>query len=128
MNTSQSPFFSGSSTSTKHWGMWIERFLIPNIRKVALRMRADVMQLICLAVLGFGVAPAGQAQSFPDKPLRWIVGFPAASGLDFVNRMVADSMSKNLGHSIAVDNRPGATGGIAVGGVTSAPRDGYISL
>ena len=128
MNTSQSPFFSRSSTSTKHWGMWIERFLIPNIRKVALRMRADVMQLICLAVLGCGVAPAGQAQSFPDQPLRWIVGFTAGSGLDFVTRMVADSMSKNLGHSIAVDNRPGATGGIAVEGVTSAPRDGYTSL
>ncbi|MBI2726226.1 MAG: tripartite tricarboxylate transporter substrate binding protein [Polaromonas sp.] len=83
---------------------------------------------VLLATLLLGAAGAAQAQAFPERPLRWIVGFPAGSGLDFVTRVVADSMSKSLGQSIAVDNRPGAAGAVAVGGVTSAPRDGYTLM
>jgi tripartite-type tricarboxylate transporter receptor subunit TctC len=65
---------------------------------------------------------------FSYRPIRWIIDFPAVSGLDLVTRVVADSMSKNLAHPIAVDNRLGAAGGVVVGGMTAVPRDGYTVM
>ena len=65
------------------------------------------------------------AQSFPGKPLRWVVGYPAGGGTDFLARSVSVEMSQQLGQPIMVDNRPGAGAIIASENVARSPGDGY---
>ena len=74
------------------------------------------------------LASSALAQVFPTKPIRWVVGYPAGSGLDLVARVAAEGMTKSLGQPIIVDNRVGATGAIAAAAVASAPADGYTML
>jgi tripartite-type tricarboxylate transporter receptor subunit TctC len=76
-------------------------------------------------VMGF---PAHAQQSFPSKPIRWFVGYPAGSGLDFITRAVAEPMSRSLGQPILVENRTGASGAIAATAVAGSPADGYSLL
>jgi len=66
-----------------------------------------------------------RAQAYPSKPIRWVVGFSAGGGLDFVARLLADSISKQLGQPVIVDNRPGAAGMIAANIAATSPPDGY---
>src|SRR5207247_214491 len=68
------------------------------------------------------------AQAFPAKPLRLVVGSPPGGSGDFLTRLIADEMSKDLGAVIIVDNRPGAGGNIAAELVARAPADGYTVL
>ncbi len=128
MTTSRSFLFNWVFTRTVSFLRCVRKVM--NFPRLLFRSRlpTTVLRMLSLAVFLSGAAGVTHAQTFPDKPLRWIVGFPAGSGLDFVTRVVADSMSKNLGQPIAVDNRPGAAGGIAVGGITSSPRDGYTLM
>lgn len=82
---------------------------------------------ITAAALAAG-SVAAFAQAFPNKPIRWLVGYPAGSGLDLVSRVVAEQMVKTLGQPIVVDNRTGAAGAIAAAAVASSPADGYTLL
>lgn len=68
------------------------------------------------------------SQDFPMKPLRWIVGYSAGSGLDFVARVVAEVMSQNLGQPVIVENKPGAAGTISASALIAARPDGYTLL
>ncbi|RZL92879.1 MAG: tripartite tricarboxylate transporter substrate binding protein [Variovorax sp.] len=68
------------------------------------------------------------AQSYPDKPIRMLVGFPAGGGVDIVARLLAVEMQKTLGQPITVDNRAGAAGNIATEAVARAAPDGYTIL
>ena len=79
---------------------------------------------VVMATIGVGAV----AQSYPTKPIRWVVGYPAGSGLDFVSRVVAEQMAKTLGQPIIVDNRPGAAGAIAAAHVAGSAGDGYTLM
>ena len=68
------------------------------------------------------------AQSYPDKPIRMVVGFPPGGGTDVVARILAPRMSELLGQPIVIENRPGATGTVAAGQVAKAPPDGYTIM
>lgn len=68
------------------------------------------------------------AQTYPAKPLRWVVGFPAGGGTDVLARTVAAPMSTRLGQQVVVDNRAGAAGMIAAESVARAEPDGYTLL
>ena len=68
---------------------------------------------------------AAQAQNFPDKPLRWIVPFPAGGPADILSRLVAERVSENVGQRILIDNRVGASGIIGTELAVKAPPDGY---
>lgn len=70
----------------------------------------------------------GFGQAFPSRPIRWIVGYQAGGGLDLVARVVGEAMSKPLGQSIIVDNRPGAAGAIAASAVATSAADGYTLI
>jgi tripartite-type tricarboxylate transporter receptor subunit TctC len=71
---------------------------------------------------------AAFAQSFPVKPIRLVVGYPPGGSTDIVARLVADGMSKVLGQTVVVENKPGAAGQVASAFVAKAEPDGYTLL
>jgi tripartite-type tricarboxylate transporter receptor subunit TctC len=81
-----------------------------------------------LAALLVAFAPAVFAQTFPDKPIKFVVPFTAGSGTDIVARTVAEPMSKALGQPIVVENKPGAGGTLGAAQVAKSTPDGYTLL
>lgn len=77
-----------------------------------------------LAVAGFGT-PAGAAEGYPARAIRFIVPYSAGGGTDVVARVYAGEMSKILGQTVFVDNRPGAEGVVGMNALVSSPPDGY---
>jgi tripartite-type tricarboxylate transporter receptor subunit TctC len=77
--------------------------------------------------LGFAGATS-QAQSFPSKPIRVIVPFPAGSATDNVARLLSATVSAAMGHSVVVENKAGADGAIAALEVMRAAPDGHTLL
>ena len=73
-------------------------------------------------------AGAAQAQSFPSKPIRWVVPYPAGGGSDFLARTVGQQLSSQIGQPVIIDNKPGANTGIAASDVAHSPADGYTIL
>lgn len=68
------------------------------------------------------------AQQYPTRPIKLIVGFPPGGSGDFLTRIMADEMSKDLGVAVIADNRPGAGATIASDAVAKSPPDGYTVL
>lgn len=68
------------------------------------------------------------SQSYPTKPVRIVVGFSAGSTTDLIGRVLATKMGETVGHSVVVDNRPGAGGNLAAELVSKTPPDGYTVL
>jgi tripartite-type tricarboxylate transporter receptor subunit TctC len=71
---------------------------------------------------------AGAQAPWPDRPIRWIIPFPAGGQLDVVARLVAERISPALGQPIVVEAKPGAGGNIATEQVAKAAADGYTWL
>jgi tripartite-type tricarboxylate transporter receptor subunit TctC len=93
-------------------------------------MRIHRRQLLLCATTGaLAAIPAlAQAQNYPAKPLRWIVGFPPGGGADIVTRIMAPWLSDRLGQPVVVENKPGASTNISIQAVATAPPDGYTLL
>ncbi|WP_043009240.1 Bug family tripartite tricarboxylate transporter substrate binding protein [Comamonas testosteroni] len=70
-------------------------------------------------------AAASQTGTWPERPIRLIVPYPAGGLTDIVSRVLGEELGKALGTSIVVDNRPGAGGQIGLQGLLQAPKDGY---
>lgn len=87
---------------------------------------------LALALVAAGLAPwaAAQAQAtYPARPVRIIVGFPAGTGPDIVARLLAQKLSENWGGvGVIVDNKPGAGGLIAAAEAARAAPDGYTLM
>lgn len=84
-------------------------------------------RIIMLGACALCVAP-GWTQGYPAKPVRIVVGFSAGSTTDLIGRVLAMKMGEGLGHSVVVDNRPGAGGNLSAELVSKAPPDGYTAL
>ncbi len=85
--------------------------------------------LIGAGAAGLALATGVRAQAtFPARPLTWVVGFPPGGGADSVTRLVAAKMAQNIGQSVLVENRPGASGIISAQYVAQAAADGYTLL
>jgi tripartite-type tricarboxylate transporter receptor subunit TctC len=82
--------------------------------------------LIFTAACAFA-ALAG-AQGYPSKPLKIVVGYPPGGSGDFLTRLAADELGKELGVPVVVENKPGAGGNIAHEYVARSPNDGYTIL
>ena len=66
-----------------------------------------------------------RAQSYPTRPVRIVVGFPAGGQIDIIARLMGQWLSDRLGQQFFIDNRPGAASNIAAEAVVRAPADGH---
>lgn len=76
-------------------------------------------------IAGVIIAPVSSAQTYPAKPIKFVVPYPPGGPLDAVARMLADKMKDGLGQPIIVENKPGAGGNIGANAVAKSPPDGY---
>ncbi len=72
-----------------------------------------------------GVQGSAQAQAYPNQDIRFVCAFPPGSGADVIVRYMANAVQKISGHTIVVENKPGAAGLIATEYVVRAKPDGY---
>jgi len=72
-----------------------------------------------------GAISEASADNYPSRPIRWLVPYAAGGGSDTLARMIAPEMSKRLGQSIVIENKPGAASAIAAAEVARSAPDGY---
>ena len=101
-----------------------------NHKNAVLRRRATLslaLGLVTGSLLGWSEATMAQ-DSFPSKPIRFVVPFASGGALDYVARMVGAKFTTSTGQQVIVDNRPGASGFIALENIKRSPPDGYSVL
>lgn len=82
-------------------------------------MRLSTAVVLCIT------AATGFAQTYPERPIRLVVPFPAGGGTDNLARLIATELSNKLQWVVTVDNKPGAGGNLALDSVAKAKPDGY---
>jgi len=84
--------------------------------------------LVAIALVAAPVPALAQADGYPSKPIRLLVGFAPGGAADSVARAISDAFGKALGQTIVIENRPGAGSSIAAELVAKSPPDGYTLL
>ena len=84
--------------------------------------------LVLRASVFLAVAGVASGQDFPGKPIRLIIGFPPGGGADNIARLVVPGLNEYFGQQVVIDNRPGASGNIALELLAKSPSDGYTLL
>jgi tripartite-type tricarboxylate transporter receptor subunit TctC len=74
------------------------------------------------------MSPVAFAQTYPNKPIRWIVVAPAGSSLDVIARAMQDRLKDNLGQAVVIENKPQAGGTLGTNEVAKSAPDGYTWL
>ena len=77
---------------------------------------------------GLGVTGAARAQSYPSKPIRFVVPFPAGGSTDVGARLIAEQLSRAFGQQVYVENKSGANGTIGIEDAAKSAPDGYTIL
>lgn len=90
-----------------------------------MRMHPHLLLRSIAGVIAAACALATMAQDYPTRPIRMIIGVPPGGTTDILGRLVGTPLGERLGRPIVIDNRPGASGIIAVGLVTKSQPDGY---
>ncbi|MEI6838326.1 MAG: tripartite tricarboxylate transporter substrate binding protein [Alcaligenaceae bacterium] len=73
----------------------------------------------------FTVATSSYADTYPDRPIRWIVAWPPGGGADVIARLIGNPVAEALGKPVIIENRAGAAGNIGAVVAARAPADGY---
>jgi tripartite-type tricarboxylate transporter receptor subunit TctC len=87
-----------------------------------------ILFLLLTVFAAVQAAAQSAAPTFPSRPIRLFTGYPPGGSADFLARVAADELSKELGVAVVVENRPGAGGNIAAEIVAKAAPDGYTVL
>jgi tripartite-type tricarboxylate transporter receptor subunit TctC len=92
-------------------------------------LRASVTGLVCglFCLLSVAIAPASAAD-YPNRPVRWLIGFAAGGPVDIVARIMAQWLSEHFGQQFVVENRGGSGGNIAAAAAINSAPDGYTLL
>jgi len=91
-------------------------------------MKKCFMKFIVALISCVGLSVSIQAQTFPNKPIKFVVGYAPGGAVDAVARSVGQSMASSMGQPVIVENKPGAGTNIAVKSVIAADPDGYTLL
>lgn len=91
-------------------------------------MRRRLIQSAALSICALGAIGTAQAQAWPTKPIKIVVGFAPGGTTDVMARVMAQSLSETLGQPVVVDNKPGASGNVAAAEVIRATADGHTFL
>jgi tripartite-type tricarboxylate transporter receptor subunit TctC len=86
------------------------------------------MRIAALLLAMLAAGGTASAQNFPNKSIRFLVGFAPGGSTDILARLIAQKMSENIGQQVVVDNRTGAGGIIAAEVLAKSPPDGYTML
>jgi len=86
------------------------------------------MKRILALMLALAAAASASAQTWPDRPIRFVMSAPAGSSIDVIGRVIADKLKDRLGQPVVVENKPAAGGTVAVGETAKAPGDGYTMV
>jgi tripartite-type tricarboxylate transporter receptor subunit TctC len=81
-----------------------------------------------LTILALAFSSAVVAQEYPVRPVRMLVGYPPGGGMDTIARIVAPKLSEALGQQFVIENRPGASGGVAAEALVKSSPDGYVLM
>src|SRR6266481_8400054 len=84
--------------------------------------------VVALLALIVSIAMSAEAQEWPNRPVRFIVPFPAGGSTDVGARLVGESLSRRLHQQIVVENKSGANGNIGIETAAKSPPDGYTVL
>ena len=90
--------------------------------------RRQFLRLAGAAAALPALSSLARAQSYPARPLRWVVGFPPGGGADIVSRIMAPWLAERLGQPVVIENKPGASSNISIQTVVNSPPDGYTLL
>ena len=90
--------------------------------------RRQFLHLATGAVAFSAISSSARGQTYPTRPVRIIVGFPAGGPADIVARLMAQWLSERLGQQFVIENRPGAASNIGTEAALKAPPDGYTLL
>ncbi len=88
-------------------------------------MRSNPFAAAVLAACAVFAVPSAQADNYPSKPIRMVVGFPSGGAPDILARIFSEKISPSWGQPVVVDNKPGAGGNIGAEAVAHAAPDGY---
>ncbi|MFM2240054.1 MAG: hypothetical protein RJA69_1428, partial [Pseudomonadota bacterium] len=91
-------------------------------------LKRQLLSTALMSLLPWVAAPGHAQTDFPNKPIRFIVGYAAGGPTDVIARMVAQEVTGPLGQSVVVENRAGANGNIATEFVAGSPADGYTLI
>ena len=89
---------------------------------------AGLIILSCVAVTASAQQRTTDSSTYPNRPVRVVVGVSPGGGLDSITRLVAQKVGERMGQTFVVDNRPGAASTIAMKIVADAPADGYTLM
>ena len=84
--------------------------------------------LVVAAALATVQSMPAAAQTYPTKPIRFIVGFPPGGATEFIARLIGQKLTQSMGQQVIVDNRPGAAGNLGIELAARAASDGYTLL
>jgi tripartite-type tricarboxylate transporter receptor subunit TctC len=90
-------------------------------------LRAALSGLIALLCLAATTIPT-TAADYPNRPVRWLIGFAAGGPVDIVARILSQWLSERLGQQFVVENRAGSGGNLAAAAAITSPPDGYTLL
>ena len=102
-----------------------------NLNSVSRPLRARIARLLIAVGTSIALATAGapaKAQTWPDKPIKFVIAAPAGSSLDALARVIGDKLKDRLGQSVIVENKPAAGGTVATAEVAKSAPDGYTML
>lgn len=90
--------------------------------------RRTLQQAVLAAIVSLAAGQAVAQGTYPDKPIRIVVGAPAGGSSDVLARVLGEGLAQQLGQPVIVDNKPGGSGVIGLQELLRSPRDGHTLL
>src|SRR5437762_9078745 len=90
--------------------------------------RLSRLLAVCLALAALAAPALSEAQTYPSRPIRWVVPYTPGGITDSVTRLVAQKLQESLGQPIVIENKPGANSMLGADLVAKSPPDGYTIL